>query len=74
MKTLTNKSPVSYMSEDRVRSLIKEAVRREVPGQIREVADQVVRKAIREQAREIELHLKSIHDRLLELESRPPAM
>ena len=74
MKTLTNKNPVSYMSEAKVRSVVKEAVQQEVSGQIREVADQIVRKALREQARDIELHLKSIHDRLLELESRPLAM
>ncbi len=39
---------------------------------VREIVDEVVRTAVREQARMVEDHLTSIHERLLALESRRP--
>jgi len=41
------------------------------PGTAREIADEIVRSAIQEQARELEAHLNSIHERLVKLETRP---
>jgi len=41
-------------------------------GNVREIVDEVVRAAVREQARAVEEHLTSIHERLLALESRRP--
>ena len=37
---------------------------------VEEIADQVMRVAMQEQARELERHLKSIHERLVALERR----
>jgi len=39
-------------------------------GQARELADELVRTALREQARDLEKHLKDIDRRLRELEKR----
>ena len=39
-------------------------------GAVRELADDVVRTAISEQARDLEKHLQSIHERLVALESK----
>jgi len=35
---------------------------------VREISEQVVRNAVRQQARDLEKHLASIHDRLVALE------
>jgi demethoxyubiquinone hydroxylase (CLK1/Coq7/Cat5 family) len=40
-------------------------------GHAREIADEIVREAMQEQARELEAHLNSIHERLVKLETRP---
>jgi len=37
-------------------------------SRVRELVDEIVRKAVREQARDVEKHLTSIHERLLALE------
>ena len=37
-------------------------------GDVTEIADDIVRKAVREQARNLEKHLTDIHNRLVELE------
>jgi hypothetical protein len=39
-------------------------------GDARELIDEVVRAAVRDQARTIEQHLKSIHERISSLEGR----
>ena len=39
-------------------------------GTVRELADNIVRTAIGEQARDLEKHLQSIHERLVALESK----
>jgi hypothetical protein len=39
-------------------------------GSVREIIDEVVRTAIREQARDLEKHLGNIHKRLVELEKK----
>jgi hypothetical protein len=39
-------------------------------GSVKELAENVVRLAIREQARDLEKHLENIHKRLLALESK----
>ena len=39
-------------------------------GRAREIADEVVRRAVQEQARDLEEHLANIHDRLVKLEKR----
>ena len=41
------------------------------PGHAREIAEDIIRSAFQEQARELETHLKSIHERLVKLETRP---
>ena len=38
---------------------------------VEDIVDQIVRQALHDQARELELHLKSIHERLMTLERRP---
>ena len=40
------------------------------PPRVKEIAETVVSKAMQEQARELEKHLMSIHDRLTALEQR----
>ena len=37
-------------------------------GEMTEIADDIVRKAVREQARDLEKHLADIHKRLVQLE------
>ena len=48
-----------------------EVVRPLTKGEIKEIADDIVRVAIREQARDLEKHLQDIHTRIMELERRP---
>lgn len=38
-------------------------------GQVKEIVDLLLRDAFREQSRDLETHLKSIHERLIALES-----
>ena len=39
-------------------------------GEARELIDDIVRKAIREQARDLETHLNDVHKRLIALEKK----
>ncbi len=39
-------------------------------GRVRDIVDEVVRAAVREQARDLEKHLSDIHTRLVQLESQ----
>jgi rubrerythrin len=39
-------------------------------GRAQELVDEVVRKALREQARDLETHLRNIHKRLVSLEKK----
>jgi len=39
-------------------------------GHVKEIVDDLLREAFRSQARELEQHLKSIHERLAALETR----
>lgn len=39
-------------------------------GHVREIAEDIVRVAIQEQARDLETHLKNIHERLIDLEKK----
>jgi hypothetical protein len=38
---------------------------------VEDIVDGIVRQAVHDQARELEQHLKSIHERLMALERRP---
>ena len=38
-------------------------------GQVEEIVDEIVRAALRDQARNLEQHLKSIHERLVRIET-----
>jgi|TARA_R110000824_G_scaffold90608_1_gene221196 hypothetical protein len=38
-------------------------------GQVEEIVDEIVRAAVRDQARNLEKHLKSIHERLVRIET-----
>jgi len=49
----------------------KNADRNVTPAMARELADEIVRSALQEQARALEVHLNSIHERLVKLETRP---
>jgi len=48
-----------------------EVVRPLTKDEIKEIADDIVRLAMREQARDLEKHLQDIHTRIMELERRP---
>ena len=48
-----------------------EVVRPLTKGEVKEIADDIVRVALREQARDLEKHLLDIHKRIMELERRP---
>ena len=39
-------------------------------GRVRDIVDEVVRSAVREQARDLETHLSDIHTRLVKLETQ----
>ena len=40
-------------------------------GEVKEIAEDVVRSAVSTQARELEAHLRDIHSRIVALERRP---
>jgi hypothetical protein len=57
--------------ENKMKKKKAEVVRPLTKGEIKEIADDIVRVAIREQARDLEKHLLDIHTRIVELERRP---
>ena len=48
-----------------------EVVRPLTKGEIKEIAEDIVRDAFRTQARELEAHLTDIHSRIVALERKP---
>ena len=62
MPSTSRKKPSSPTRQKR------ENVTHVTEGWAREIADEVVRKALRDHSRDLETHLKDIHDRLVELE------
>ena len=63
------------VTEGQVHSIVTSAVSRlsattTNEGRVREIVDDAIRTALRSQGRELEGHLKSLHERLVQLEKR----
>jgi len=68
--TTSGQSLRAGLSETAVRDIAEKTVNAVVvrEARVREIAEQLVRDAIRDQARDLEKHLLDIHARLLKLE------
>tara|TARA_B100000029_G_scaffold311698_1_gene304175 strand:- start:37842 stop:38015 length:174 start_codon:yes stop_codon:yes gene_type:complete len=52
------------------RKTTKNEKRSVTEGRAREIAEDMVREAVQQQARDLEAHLNSIHERLVQLETK----